>query len=72
MDNGLGNKLFVSYYLSDYSPSGDCIVGTEELQRRGFETSMDWLWYDQIALAGISLLLLALTYVNLRMVKKEK
>lgn len=72
MDNGLGNKLFVSYYLSDYSPSGDCIVGTKELQKRGFETSMDWLWYDQIALAGISLLLLALTYVNLRMVKKEK
>lgn len=72
MDNGLGNKLLKSYYLSGYSPSGDCIVGTEELQSRGFETSMDWLWYDQIALAGISLLLLALTYVNLRMVKKEK
>ena len=39
---------------------------------RGYETHAVWLWYDQIGLAGLTIIFLSLTYFNLRTVKKLK
>ncbi len=46
------------------------IEGKELLELQGF--NVDWLWYDQIGLAGLCLLFLTLGYITLRLVKKEK
>lgn len=50
----------------------DCVNGTDDLIHRGYETAPEWLWYDQVGLAGLTLIFLALTYINLRTVKKLK
>ena len=59
-------KLFI------YSNGTDCMSGTRFLETRGYETSTEWLWYDQVALAAMIVFFLSLAYINLRMVKKEK
>eukprot|EP00731_Ephydatia_muelleri_P018504 Em0011g544a len=40
-----------------------CYNGTQELQTLGFEASTTWLWYDQIALGSMSLIILSIGYV---------
>jgi hypothetical protein len=49
-----------------------CISGTEALSGLGYETAGVWVWYDQIALAGISLFFLTLCCVILQLIKKHK
>ena len=46
------------------------INGSTLLTKQGYE--VDWLWYDQIGLGAISLLLLSLAYLTLLLIKKEK
>ena len=65
------NNNVVSLFLP-YSDAEDCLNGTLFIQQRGFETDAMWLWYDQIALAAITLACLTLTYVGLRCIKKQK
>ena len=54
------------------SSNGSSILvpGTEILTSQGYKT--EWLWYDQIGLGGLALLFLTLTYITLRLIKKEK
>ena len=44
--------------------------GSSILESQGFK--VEWLWYDQIGLAGLCVLFLALGYITLRAIKKEK
>lgn len=63
-----------SYNISDGTAYDEGVVivnGTQALIERGFETSTAWLWYNQICLAAICLLLLTITYVNLRLFNKK-
>ena len=46
------------------------VNGSEILKSQGYR--INWLWYDQIGLAGLCLLFLALGYITLRAIKKEK
>ena len=44
--------------------------GRTYLDKLGY--NVDWLWYDEIGLAGLSLIYLTLTYITLRLIKKDK
>ncbi len=39
---------------------------------RGYETANERIWYNVLALVGLFTLFMALAYVSLRLVKKEK
>ncbi len=65
------NTLVYCIILFAYRHGEYVIVnGTEMLESQGFR--VDWLWYDQIGLAGLCLLFLTLGYITLRAIKKEK
>ena len=57
---------------SFYSELPDCVNGTMDLVQRGYETDAHWLWYDQIGLAGLTIIFLVIAYINLRTIKKLK
>ena len=46
------------------------VQGVDILESQGFR--VNWLWYDQIGLAGLCVLYLVLGYITLRAIKKEK
>ena len=46
------------------------VDGSDILDSQGFST--DWLWYNQIGLAGMCVIFLTLAYITLRAIKKEK
>lgn len=57
--------------LSCSSAGENCTFGgLERLRELGFET--DWLWYDVIALALYSIIVLTIAYIILSLIKKEK
>ena len=64
--------LSTAYHISLLSELPGCLNGTQALIDRGFETSMAWLWYDQLALLAITLMFLVFCYSNLRAGKKHK
>ena len=59
----------LSLFLSS-NGSSILVPGSEILTSQGYKT--EWLWYDQIGLGGLALLFLTLTYITLRLIKKEK
>ncbi|XP_064387241.1 broad substrate specificity ATP-binding cassette transporter ABCG2-like [Halichondria panicea] len=71
------NELQDQWYSEKLGPNGTCPYevknatcyadGNLVLKYRGY--SLDWLWYDQIALAGTTLGWLILAYIVLRIVK---
>ena len=74
----LSPSLFSSYislspiFPSLHSSNGSTVLvpGSEILSYQGYKTS--WLWYDMIGLGGLAILFLTLTYITLRLIKKEK
>ena len=69
METNYNNILFI---LLIVCRNGEYVIvnGTEILESQGFR--VDWLWYDQIGLAGLCLLFLTLGYITLRAIKKQK
>ena len=64
-------SLLISLSLFLFSNGSSILVpGSEILTSQGYKT--EWLWYDQIGLGGLALLFLTLTYITLRLIKKEK
>ena len=61
--------ISLSLFLSS-NGSSILVPGSEILTSQGYKT--EWLWYDQIGLGGLALLFLTLTYITLRLIKKEK
>jgi ATP-binding cassette subfamily G (WHITE) protein 2 len=72
--NELRGREFYAEGFNSSSPCMKpyCISGTEALSGLGYETEGVWVWYDQIALAGISLFFLTLCCVILQLIKKHK
>lgn len=70
------NELRGQQYFARNSSSpcirGMCINGTNALEGLGYETEAIWIWYDQIALAGLTLFFLTICIVNLQLIKKHK
>ena len=65
------NCVFAAMSLT-FSNSGFCFNGTQQLEKVGFEVSTTWLWYDQIALGSMTIILLGITYLMLRIVTRQK
>ena len=65
-------SLLSPIFPSLHSSNGSTVLvpGSEILSYQGYKTS--WLWYDMIGLGGLSILFLTLTYITLRLIKKEK
>ena len=57
-------------FLLNYTYRTPLINGSELLKDQGFEVG--WLWWDQVGLGGLSLIFLALAYITLLLIKKEK
>ena len=59
-------------FPSLHSSNGSTVLvpGSEILSYQGYKTS--WLWYGMIGLGGLAILFLTLTYITLRLIKKEK
>lgn len=64
--------MWLCINVCDCSQLPVCVNGTDDLLLRGYEVSSSWLWYDQVGLLGLITVFLALTYFNLRTVKKLK
>ncbi len=58
--------------LTSFCRNGEYVIvnGSSILDSQGFK--VEWLWYDQIGLAGLCVLFLTLGYITLRAIKKEK
>uniref|UniRef100_A0A1X7TD60 ABC-2 type transporter transmembrane domain-containing protein n=1 Tax=Amphimedon queenslandica TaxID=400682 RepID=A0A1X7TD60_AMPQE len=64
------NEIDGLYFNQTINGSSVLVPGSELLSFQGYKTS--WLWYDMIGLGGLALLFLTLTYITLRLIKKEK
>ncbi|XP_011408115.2 PREDICTED: ABC transporter G family member ARB_01379-like [Amphimedon queenslandica] len=64
------NEVDGLYFNQTINGSSVLVPGSELLSFQGYKTS--WLWYDMIGLGGLAVLFLTLTYITLRLIKKEK
>ncbi|KAL5486908.1 hypothetical protein EMCRGX_G019448 [Ephydatia muelleri] len=69
--NELKGQLFYNTLSNGTCIAEPCILnGTTVLSSSGYE--VDWLWWDQVALAAIITVLLAVTYLILLIIPKQK
>ena len=60
----LKHKPHCSLFSPSHSSFEDCTSGTLALDNLGYSTDQRWLWYDQVGLAGLSLIFLVINYIS--------
>ena len=53
-------------YSTSIDSYENCTSGTVALEQLGYNTDHNWIWYDQIGLAGLTLIFLIITYQSAR------